>query len=118
VRSCLDAFVDHLVAADWFQSMYENVTATGVNFTAVEVVTPDPASVEIILAWSNQLQDRVDYVVVENATSTLSDFTYWRSTDQAMKFRDAFRANSPTNGVPACGAWEAGPGREMIKTGT
>jgi hypothetical protein len=77
----LDAFVDHLdsgseiiladmgagagqVAADWFESMYEDVAATGVSFT--------------------------DYVVVENATSTLSDFTYWRSTDQAKKFREAF----------------------------
>jgi MinD-like ATPase involved in chromosome partitioning or flagellar assembly len=82
----LDAFVDHLdsgseiiladmgagagqVAADWFESMYEDVAATGVSFTAVGVVTPDPASVESILAWANRLQDRVDYVVVENATS-------------------------------------------------
>jgi MinD-like ATPase involved in chromosome partitioning or flagellar assembly len=103
----LDAFVDHLdsgseiiladmgagagqVAADWFESMYEDVASTGVSFTAVGVVTPDPASVESILAWANRLQDRVEYVVVENATSTLSDFTYWRSTEQAEKFRDAF----------------------------
>jgi hypothetical protein len=62
----LDAFVDHLdsgapiiladmgagaskLAADWFDSMYEDVAATGVRFTAVGVVTPDPASVESIL---------------------------------------------------------------------
>lgn len=106
----LDAFVDHLdsgseiiladmgagagqVAADWFESMYEDVAATGVSFTAVGVVTPDPASVESILAWANRLQDRVDYVVVENATSTLSDFTYWKGTEQAKRFREAF---SPT----------------------
>ena len=93
----LDAFVDHLdsgseiiladmgagagqVAADWFESMYEDVAATGVSFTAVGVVTPDPASVESILAWANRLQDRVEYVVVENATSPLSDFTYWKAT--------------------------------------
>ena len=49
--------------------MYEDVAATGVSFTAVGVVTPDPASVESILAWANRLQDRVEYVVVENATS-------------------------------------------------
>ncbi len=48
---------------------------------------------EIILAWADRLQDRVQYVVVENATSTLSDFTYWRSTEQAKRFREAF---SPT----------------------
>lgn len=103
----LDAFVDHLdsgtpiiladmgagagqVAADWFESMYEDVAATGVRFTAVGVVTPDPASVESILAWASRLQDRVEYVVIENATSALADFTYWKSTEQANRFREAF----------------------------
>ncbi|MGB6134718.1 MAG: hypothetical protein WBG54_23275 [Acidobacteriaceae bacterium] len=103
----LDAFVDHLdggtpiiladmgagagqVAAGWFDSMYEDVAATGVRFTAVGIVTPDPASVESVLAWANRLQDRVEYVIVENATSALADFTYWRSTKQADQFRQAF----------------------------
>lgn len=103
----LDAFVDHLdegypiiladmgagagqVAADWFESMYEDVAATGVGFTAVGVVTPDPASVESVLAWANRLQDRVEYVIVENSTSAMADFTYWRSTKQATRFREAF----------------------------
>jgi MinD-like ATPase involved in chromosome partitioning or flagellar assembly len=103
----LDAFVDHLdggtpiiladmgagarqVAAGWFDSMYEDVAATGVRFTAVGIVTPDPASVESVLAWANLLQDRVEYVIVENATSALADFTYWRSTKQANQFRQAF----------------------------
>jgi len=103
----LDAFVDHLdggapiiladmgagagqVAADWFESMYEDVVETGVRFTAVGVVTPDPASVESVLAWANRLQDRVEYVIVENATSALADFTYWRSTEQANRFREVF----------------------------
>jgi hypothetical protein len=53
------------------------------------VVTPDPASVESVLAWANRLQDRVEYVIVENATSALADFTYWRSTKQANRFREA-----------------------------
>jgi MinD-like ATPase involved in chromosome partitioning or flagellar assembly len=103
----LDSFVDHLdggtpiiladmgagagqVAAGWFDSMYEDVAATGVRFTAVGIVTPDPASVESVLAWANRLQDRVEYVIVENATSALADFTYWRSTKQADQFRQAF----------------------------
>lgn len=103
----LDAFVDHLdggtpiiladmgagagqVAAGWFDSMYEDVAATGVRFTALGIVTPDPASVESVLAWANRLQDRVEYVIVENATSALADFTYWRSTKQANQFRQAF----------------------------
>jgi integrase len=78
------------VAAGWFDSMYEDVAATGVRFTAVGIVTPDPASVESVLAWANRLQDRVEYVIVENATSALADFTYWRSTKQANQFRQAF----------------------------
>ena len=103
----LDAFVDHLendtpiiladmgagsgqVAADWFESMYEDVAATGVRFTAVGVVTPDPASVESVLTWASRLQDRVQYVVVENATNALADFTYWESTEQANRFREVF----------------------------
>jgi hypothetical protein len=93
----LDAFVDHLdgagagqVAADWFESMYDDVAETGVRFTAVGVVTPDPASVESLLAWASRLQERVEYVVVENATSSPADFTYWRSTKQAIRFREAF----------------------------
>ena len=70
--------------------MYEDVAATGVRFTAVGIVTPDPASVESVLAWASRLQDRVEYVVIENATSALADFTYWRSTEQAHRFREAF----------------------------
>jgi hypothetical protein len=93
----LDAFVDYLegggagqVAADWFDSMYEDIAAAGVAFTAVGVVTPDPASVESVLAWASRLQDRVSYVVVENATGALADFTYWKSTEQAQRFRETF----------------------------
>jgi CobQ/CobB/MinD/ParA nucleotide binding domain len=103
----LDAFVDYLddgtpiiladmgagagqVASHWFESMYDDVAATGVGFTAVGVVTSDPASVESLLAWANRLQHRVEYVIVENATSALADFSYWRSTKQATRFRETF----------------------------
>ncbi len=70
--------------------MYADVAATGVRFTAVGVVTPDPASVESVLAWASRLQDRVEYVIVENATSALADFTYWKSTELANRFRETF----------------------------
>lgn len=103
----LDAFVDHLeggaeiiladmgagagqVAADWFEAMYEDVAALGVRFTALGVVTPDLASVESVLAWASHLQDRVEYVIVENAASALADFTYWQDTKQAQQFREVF----------------------------
>jgi hypothetical protein len=106
----LDTFIDHLesgtaiiladmgagsgqVASDWFDSMYEDVSATGARFTAVGVITPDPASVESVLAWANRLQDRVQYVVVQNATGPQSNFSYWDSAQQAILFRESL---SPT----------------------
>src|SRR5579863_472441 len=102
----LDAFVDHLesgasiiladmgagagqVASDWFNAMYEDVSAIGARFTAVGVVTPDPASVESVLAWANRLQERAQYVVVQNATNPQADFSYWDSAEQAIRFREA-----------------------------
>lgn len=104
----LDAFVDYLtegapiiladmgassgqVTHDWFDSMFEDVAATGVAFTAIGIVTPDPASVESVLNWAARLQDRVDYVVVENATTHQADFSYWRDSDQARQFRTVFQ---------------------------
>jgi MinD-like ATPase involved in chromosome partitioning or flagellar assembly len=103
----LDAFIDHLeegasiiladmgggsghVTHDWFDSMFEDIAATGVAFTAIGIVTPDPASVESVLSWAARLQDRVSYVVVENATTHQADFSYWRDSKQADQFRCAF----------------------------
>jgi MinD-like ATPase involved in chromosome partitioning or flagellar assembly len=100
----LDAFVDFLaegapiiladmgassgqVTHEWFDSMFEDVAATGVTFTAVGIVTPDPASVESVLSWAARLQDRVNYVVVENAMTHQADFSYWRDSEQAKQFR-------------------------------
>src|ERR1035438_318993 len=104
----LDAFVDHLaegahiiladmgassgqVTHEWFDSMFEDVAATGVAFTAIGIVTPDPASVESILSWAARLQDRVNYVVVENAITHQADFSYWRKSEQAEQFRTVFQ---------------------------
>jgi MinD-like ATPase involved in chromosome partitioning or flagellar assembly len=104
----LDAFVDHLaegvpiiladmgassgqVTHEWFDSMFEDVAATGVIFTAIGIVTPDPASVESILSWAARLQNRVDYVVVENAMTHQADFSYWRDSEQANQFRTVFQ---------------------------
>jgi len=103
----LDAFVDHLadgapiiladmgagagqVTHEWFDSMFEDVAATGVTFTAIGIVTPDPASVESILSWAARLQDSVSYVVVENSTTPQADFSYWRDSEQAQQFRNVF----------------------------
>jgi MinD-like ATPase involved in chromosome partitioning or flagellar assembly len=104
----LDAFIDHLsedspiiladmgassgqVTHEWFDNMFEDVAATGLEFTAIGVVTPDPASVESVLNGAARLQDRVSYVMVENATTHQPDFSYWRDSKQADQFRSAFR---------------------------
>jgi curved DNA-binding protein CbpA/MinD-like ATPase involved in chromosome partitioning or flagellar assembly len=104
----LDSFVDHLgddstviladmgagaghVTHDWFDTMYPDVADAGVVFTAIGVVTSDPASVESVLTWATALQDRVDYVVVENKLTEHADFTYWQKGDEAREFQKRFQ---------------------------
>jgi hypothetical protein len=103
----LDAFVDCLyegapvvladmgagagkVTVDWFDSMYQSAIEAGIAFTAIGVVTEDPASVASVLGWANQLQGRVAYIVVKNSTSPHSDFHYWENSLEAKKFVEAF----------------------------
>ena len=78
------------VALNWFETMYPDLAEEGILFTAIGVVTADPASVESVLSWAARLQSRVDYVIVENATSQQSDFSYWRDSEQSVRFREAF----------------------------
>ena len=104
----LDSFVDQLaggapvvladmgagagqVTYDWFDKMYPDVSAVGIVFTAVGVVTSDPASVESVLSWAAKLQNRVEYLIVENSITEHADFTYWRESDQAQQFQEIFR---------------------------
>jgi hypothetical protein len=49
-------------AQRWFSSMFTAVALLGVVFTAIGVVTPDPASVESVLPWAAALQNRVQYL--------------------------------------------------------
>jgi curved DNA-binding protein CbpA len=103
----LDAFVDILaeeapailadmgagagqITHDWFHKMYPDVNEAGVVFTAIGVVTADPASVESILNWATALQDRVAYIIVENHLAEHTDFTYWHENPQAQEFRQRF----------------------------
>jgi curved DNA-binding protein len=104
----LDAFVDNLaedapviladmgagaghVTHDWFDKMYPDVAEAGVAFTAIGVVTSDPASVESVLNWVAALQDRVDYLIVRNHLTEYADFSYWHDNDQAQEFRKRFQ---------------------------
>jgi MinD-like ATPase involved in chromosome partitioning or flagellar assembly len=78
------------VSTGWFDSMYESV-ADILAFTAIGVVTSDPASVESLLNWAAQLQDRVSYLIVLNQQEDqVEDFTYWEKTTEAIAFRDVF----------------------------
>lgn len=104
----LDAFIDHLsdgapviladmgagsgqVAHEWFDTMYADAAEQGIAFTAIGTITSDPASVESILSWANRLQDRVDYLIVENAATPHADLSYWHSSEPARRFRELFQ---------------------------
>jgi hypothetical protein len=78
------------VALDWFDTMYPEVEPLNIAFTAIGVITPDPASVQSLLAWSSRLRDRVQYLVVENASNIQPDFSYWRDAKKAEIFREEY----------------------------
>lgn len=103
----LDSFIDELtdgppviladmgagagqVTYDWFDRMYPDVSDAGIVFTAIGIVTSDPASVESVLAWASRLQRRTAYLIVENSISERTDFTYWRESEQALRFQNLF----------------------------
>ena len=103
----LDAFVDHLadgapviladmgagsgqITYDWFERMYPDVADAGIVFTAIGVVTADPASVESVLTWAARLQNRVAYLIVENSVAEQTDFKYWHESEQAQQFQKVF----------------------------
>lgn len=78
------------VAHQWFDSMYDQANTNGIVFTAIGLVTPDPASVSSILAWAQFLQERVEYLIVRNALSNPADFAYGETDPQADSFRRLF----------------------------
>jgi MinD-like ATPase involved in chromosome partitioning or flagellar assembly len=103
----LDAFVDYVsegapiiiadmgagsgqVTTDWFDSMYQQVAEAGIVFTAIGVITDDPASVESVLTWASKLQGRVSYIIVKNALTNHAEFNYWENSREAHKFREIF----------------------------
>ena len=75
---------------DWFDAMHLDVAGAGIVFTAIGVVTDDPASVESVLSWAARLQDRVAYLIAENSITEHAGFTYWRESEQALRFQEAF----------------------------
>ena len=78
------------ITADWFDSMYPSVAEAGIVFTAIGVITNDPASVESVLGWAARLQNRVHYLIIENSLTSHTDFNYWNNSREARQFREAF----------------------------
>jgi hypothetical protein len=70
--------------------LYPDVAEAGIAFTAVGIVTSDPASVESVLTWAVRLQNRAAYLIVENSISDRTDFRYWRESEQAIQFQKMF----------------------------
>jgi MinD-like ATPase involved in chromosome partitioning or flagellar assembly len=104
----LDAFIDYLsdvtpvvladmgagsgqVTHEWFETMYPDIADAGIAFTAIGVVTSDPASVESVLSWAARLQDKARYLIVENCITDRTDFTYWNESEQARRFREVLK---------------------------
>ena len=78
------------VVHQWFRSAHDRVREKGVAFTAIGVITPDPASVESVLRWASELQRRVDYLIVKNALTYPADFSHWERHPRADQFRQFF----------------------------
>lgn len=78
------------VTYDWFDKMHPDVAEAGIVFTAIGLITSDPASVESVLAWASRLQHRVAYLIVENSLAEHIDLTYWRESEQGEQFRQVF----------------------------
>jgi hypothetical protein len=75
------------VAYRWFDDMYEGAKDLGVSFTAIGLVTPDPATVDSVVKWANALQDRTDYLIVKNSVTNPSNFNAWDRAELAQQFR-------------------------------
>jgi hypothetical protein len=79
------------VALNWFDAMHDEISQLGVAFTAVGIITPDPSTVDSVLAWAARLQHRVSYLIVQNAPNPQPDFSYWHKTVEAQRFCEAFK---------------------------
>ena len=72
----------------WFNDVYPALKDMA-DFTAILIVTPDPATVGSLIKWAKELRDRCGYVVVLNAQDQESpDFSAWESTQAANQFRE------------------------------
>jgi len=80
------------VTYKWFDTMYDELRRLGypLHFTAVGVVTYDPATVESVLRWASHLDDRVDYLLVKNSLREGAGFP-GLELEPAARFLKTFR---------------------------
>jgi MinD-like ATPase involved in chromosome partitioning or flagellar assembly len=79
------------VAYRWFDDMYEGARELGVSFTAIGLVTPDPATVDSVVKWADALQKRTDYLIVKNSVNNPSHFDAWEGAEVAEQFRQTLQ---------------------------
>lgn len=75
----------------WFDELYPDAKALGLEFTLVAVTTNEAGSVQSTLKWAHHIQDRVRYVVLRNELSELgSKFEYLTGEPKFAEFQKAF----------------------------
>lgn len=76
---------------EWFNKMDKEISELGLKFTAIGLITGDPASVVSVLQWADQLQDAVDYLIVKNQkTKPDESFKFWNESKDVKNFVKAF----------------------------
>ena len=75
----------------WFQKLYSEAQALGIQFTLVAVTTNEAGSVQSTLKWAHHLQNKVDYLLLKNELSEPdSRFDYWEQEPKAREFTMVF----------------------------
>jgi hypothetical protein len=77
------------VVTSWFDELYTELADLAL-FTAVGMVTEDPATVESVLTWASKLQGRVSYLIVKSMITKDTKFNYWENSSKAKEFRELF----------------------------
>ncbi len=76
----------------WFRKMYDVSRQMNMRFTALGVTTNDPGAVISVLQWAEELQRRVDYLVVLNETRESDEaFEYWNEDSSVKEFVRIFQ---------------------------
>src|SRR5205823_7327769 len=73
----------------WFDAMFDQLDGLGLEFLAVGSVTANPASVETVFRWADNLKKRVNYLIVRNLKDG-ENLAAFDKSDEGNKFREVF----------------------------